>query len=413
MRKRTRAVAVALAAILVTPLPARADTVLDWNATALAAAATQNPFNQARIIAATQLAVFEAVNAIEGGYHPYFGTVVAPAGASSSAAAVTAAHGVLKHFLPGSAAMLDAARVASLAAIPEGSAKAGGIATGEAAAAAMIAARLNDGSSPPAFHSPTSTDAGVWQLTPNCSAAGGAFASWGNLKPFGIENVADFWAPDPPAVTSNLYAKDFAEVKRVGRKVSADRPQDRTDVARFYAGSSPGYIMNLAARQLSVRQGHSIAYNARAFALINMAMSDAFVASFGTKYHYLYWRPETAIHNAALDGNDKTEAEENWEPLITAPCFPGYTSNHAAGSNAGAEMLRRLYGASGHAITITNANFPTLVFQYSQLKQITDDIDDARVYGGIHFRFDQVAGASMAHKVATAVYHGNLQPIDQ
>jgi hypothetical protein len=399
------------ALLLCVPLSARADTVLDWNALALTATGTQNPFAQARILAITQLAVFEAVNTIEGGYEPYLGTLVAPAGASSSAAAITAAHGVLKFYLPASAAMLDAARASSLAAIPDNPSKAGGITTGEAAEAAMIAARLNDGSAPPEFGLPASTDPGVWQLTPGCPAGGGIFFQWRNVKPFGIATAADFLASPPPALTSNEHAKGLDEVKRVGAKNSTERPQDRSDVARFYASSSPGYVMNMAARQIAAAQGRSIAHNARAFALINMAISDSFVASFTTKYHYNFWRPETAIHGADLDGNRKTEADLTWEPLIVAPCFPGYVSNHASGSSGGAEVLRRLYGAGGHVIAITNPNFPTLSFQYSEFKQIIADIDDARVYGGIHFRFDQEGGARLGREVATAVYRGNLRSV--
>jgi hypothetical protein len=406
MMKILRTVVVT-AALLSTATIVKADVVLDWNAIAIAATGG-NPFNQARILAITQLAVFEAVNAIEGGYQPYLGTVVAPAGASADAAAIAAAHAVLKNYAPGAAAMLDAARTASLAAIPDGSAKAGGIATGEAAAAAMIAARVNDGSAPPTFYLPTSADPYQWQLTPGCSAAGGVFLNWRNVTPFGIADAAEFRADPPPALTSNAYAKALNEVKRVGSKTSTERPQDRTDVATFYAGSSPAYVMNMVARQLAAADGDSLAENARAFALINMAISDSAVASFGTKYHYTTWRPETAIHFADLDDNPKTDADPSWTPLIVAPCFPGYTSNHASLSNGGAEVIRRLYGAGGHLITISNPNFPALVFHYSELKQITADIDDARVFGGIHFRFDQDAGGDLGRAVGTAVYKNNL-----
>jgi hypothetical protein len=411
MMKLLRTVA-ATAALVVSAAAAHADPVLDWNAIAVATAAS-NPFNQARILAATQLAVFEAVNTIQGGYEPYLGTIVAPAGASAEAAAIAAAHDVLKFYVPASAAALDAARAASLSAIPDGTAKAGGIATGEAAAAAIIAARFNDGATPAEFYLPLSTDPYQWQLTAGCTALGGAFYNWRNVTPFGISDPSEFRADPPPALTSNEYTKAFEEVKRVGRNTSADRPQDRTDVARFYAASSPAYVLNMAAREISAAQGRSLADNARAFALINMAISDAAVASFGTKYHYTRWRPETAIHNADVDGNSNTDADATWAPLIVAPCFPSYTSNHAGLSNAGAEVLRRLYGAGGHAITITNPAFPALTYHYSELKQITDDIDDARVYGGIHFRFDQDAGGVLGRAVGTSVYKKNLGKIDQ
>jgi hypothetical protein len=399
------------ALLVCSPPLAQADTVRDWNAIAIAATAGQSPFAQARIMAITQLAVFEAVNTIDPRYEPYLGTIVAPAGASIDAAVIAAAYGVLINYVPGSAAILDPARASSLAAIPAGAAKDAGITTGEAAAAAMILARVGDGTTPAEFSVPASTDPAVWQLTPSCTAGAGVFLQWRNLIPFGIAHAADFRAAPPPELTSNQYAKDFDEVKRVGSKTSTERPQDRSDVARFYAGSSPAYVMNLAARQLAAAQGRSLSHSARAFALINMAISDSFIASFDTKYHYNLWRPETAIHGAEVDGNDKTEADVVWEPYILTPCFPSYVSNHASGSYGGAEVLRRLYGAGGHSITITNTNFPTLAYQYSELRQITADIDDARVFGGIHFRFDQEGGARLGREVGTAVYKGNLRPL--
>lgn len=400
------------ALLLCSPPLAKADTVRDWNAIAIAATGGQSPFAQARIMAITQLAVFEAVNTIEPRYEPYLGTLVAPAGASIDAAVITAAHDALKFYLPTNT-MIDDARTSALSLIPDGPAKAGGITVGAAAAVAMTTARLNDGSAPPEFSVPASTDPGVWQLTPSCVAGGGLFLQWRNVKPFGIENAADFIASPPPALDSNQYAKDFNEVKRVGRKTSTERPQDRSNVALFYAGSSPAYVMNLAARQVSAEQGRSLFHNARAFALINMAISDSFVASFATKYHYNFWRPETAIRGGDVDGNRKTEADATWEPFVLTPCFPSYGSNHASGSYSGAEVLRRLYGAGGHSITMTNPNFPTLVFEYSEFKQITADIDDARVYGGIHFRFDQEAGARIGREVATAVWQGNLRRVHE
>ena len=407
MMRILRTIVVA-AALLASAAVAHADTVLDWNAIA-ASLATGSPFNQARVLATTQLAVFEAVNAIEKNYEPYLGTVVAPAGASADAAAIAAAHDVLTFYVPGSAAMLLAARTASLAAIPDGPAKAGGIATGEAAAAAMLANRFNDGATPAESYLPSSNDPYQWQLTAGCPPSGGVLYNWRNLKTFGIASAEEFRAPAPPALNTPQYARDFEEVKRVGRNTSADRPQDRTDVARFYAATAPATIFNMAARQIAAARGDSLSQNARALALINMAISDAAVASFGTKYHYNTWRPETAIHNADVDGNARTDAEPGWQPLIVAPCFPSYTSNHASLSNGGAEALRRLYGEGGHAITISNPALPALVYHYTEFKQILRDISDARVYGGIHFRYDQDFGERLGRAVATAVYKGNLR----
>jgi hypothetical protein len=388
---------------------ARADVVLEWNAIAVAATAG-NPFTQARFLAITQLAVFEAVNAVTGQYEPYLGIDPAP-GASAEAAAIAAAHGVLKNYFPGNAT-LDTARADSLAAIPDGPAKAEGIAVGEAAAAAMIALRAGDGALPPpaGIEAAGPEDPGVWQRTPSCPAGGGVFASWGGVTPFGVRSIDDFLLEPPPALTSNRFAKDYDEVKRVGSVDSVERPPDRADVALFYAPSSPGLVFNSAARQLSVARGDSLSENARNLALVNMAMTDALVASFMNKYYYDFWRPETAIRAGDTDGNDKTEPDATYEPFIVTPCFPSYPSNHASGSGAGAEILRRIYGAGGHALTIENPAVPGIVFHYSELKQITDNIDDARVYGGIHFRFDQEAGGRLARKVANYVYKYNLRP---
>jgi PAP2 superfamily protein len=400
--------ALILGCVLFSPIVAAADVVLDWNAIAVTTVNSQNPFAQARFMAITQLAVFEAVNAVTGEYDPYLGTVVAPVGASADAAAAAAAHAVLLNYFPGSATALNAALATSLAGVPDGTAKTNGIATGVAAAAAMIVLRANDGSAPPAFFVPGPLAPGEWQPTPTCTSSGGAFFHWQNVTPFGISSVADFLPEPPPALTSNTYGKDYVEVKAVGSTTSAERPQDRTLVAQFYAGASPSFVFNSAARQIATVKGSSASENAQTLALVNMAISDSLVASFFTKYHYTFWRPETAIHAGDVDENSKTTPDATYAPLIPTPCFPSYPSNHAAGSNAGAEILRRIYGAAGHAITLVHP-VSGVTLSYTSFEQITDDVDDARVYGGIHFRFDQEVGGDLGREIATAVYKHNLQ----
>ena len=227
------------------------------------------------------------------------------------------------------------------------------------------------------------------------------------MTPFGIERAIDFLLPPPPDLTSNRYAKDLNEVKRVGMNSA---PHELGDVAIFYANSSPSFLFNSSARQLAAALGGSISHSARSLALMNMAITDALVASFLNKYYYDFWRPETAIPMAAIDGNDNT-APGPFQPYIATPCFPGYPSNHASGSSAGAEILRRVYGAAGHSIVLQNPAVPGVVFRYRQLKQITDDVDDARVYGGIHFRFDQEEGSRLGRAVATEVYKNNLRAV--
>lgn len=410
--------AAVLAIALTRPTTTRADVVLDWNALAVntLVAQGQSPFAQARYMAITQLAVFEAVNSITEEYEPYLGTVTSPAGASPEAAAIAAAYTVLKQYFP-AAAGLDTAYASALAVIPDGPGKTGGVTTGIAAASQMIARRVGDGAAPPAFYLPQSANVGVWQLTPSCPVAGGINFQWQNVTPFGIPATpgnpawSEAFRPGPPPdVTSSQYAKDFAEVQAVGSQASSARPADRSLVARFYASASPAAVFNAVARQLATARGDSLSQNAHTLALLNMASSDALVASFATKYHYLLWRPETAIRAGATDGNDKTDGDASYMPFILTPCFPSYPSNHASGSNSAAEILRRTYGASGHAIALTNPALAGVTLTYHSLKQITDDVDDARVYGGIHFRFDQDAGGRMGRDIATYVYKHNLAP---
>jgi PAP2 superfamily len=210
---------------------------------------------------------------------------------------------------------------------------------------------------------------------------------------------------------SEKYAKAYNEVMTVGSIDSTQRPPDRANVALFYAASSPTQVFNQAARQVAQQQGRSLSENARAFALINMATNDSLVASFFNKYHYNFWRPETAIRAGDTDGNPRTIADPSFMPFVTTPCFPSYPSNHGSAGNGAAEVMRRLYGEAGHTITLSNRAVPTIVLQYTSFKQITDDISDARVYGGIHFRTDQVAGEHLGKAVGRAVYKSNLRPV--
>ena len=410
--------AAVLAAVTLGPATARADdVVLRWNEIAARTATATNPFNQARIGATVQLSVFEAVNAITGEYEPYLDPAIeAPPGASLEAAVVIAAHKTLVTYFPLAAPALDAARDVDLAAIPDGQEKTDGIAVGLAAATAMIARRAADGSSPPAFFTPTSSAPGDYRLTTGCAA--GVFLHWPNVTPFGIATPGDFLLPPPPQLGSNRYRKDYEEVQWVGAATSTARPEDRTEVVRLYGATSPSFALSMATRQIAAAKGTSVAENARALALLHMSINDSLVASFMNKYHYILWRPETGIRNGELDGDDRTDADPAFTPLIPTPCFPSYPSNHASGTAAGLEVLRRLFGAAGHDITIEN-NVPALgalpaTFisrQYSQLGAIAADVDDARVYGGIHWRFDQTAGNTLGRAVATEVVKNNLRPV--
>jgi PAP2 superfamily len=394
---------------------AKADVVLDWNVIAVNTAVTngQNPFAQARSAAIVQLAVFESVNAITGEYHPYLGTIVAPPGACPEAAAIQAAYRVLSTYFPMSAPTLDAERANSLASITDGQAKTDGIATGEAAALAMIALRANDGSSPPQFKIPGPPVPGEWQATPSCPIVNGVAVGiayqWQNITPFGISSVREYLLDPPPLLTSHEYAKTYNEVMTVGGIDSTERPPDRANVALFYAAASPTQVFNQAVQQVAQERWHSLTENARALALMNMATNDSLVAAFFNKYRYNFWRPETAIHGGATDGNPKTDPDPSFVPFVVTPCFPSYPSNHGSAANSAAEILRRIYGEGGHFMTLSNPTVPDIVLQYTMFRQITDDISDARVYGGIHFRTDQAAGERLGDAIGKAVYKNNLR----
>jgi hypothetical protein len=394
--------------LLFNPPLARADAVLYWNAIATSLPAP-NGFEGARRLAIVQLAVFEAVNAVTGEYEPYLphGTVPPNPYASPEAAAVQAAYDVLKTFHP-STTTLDTSLVSSLGLIPNDAAKDAGIVIGHAAATAVLDSRTNDGSEATEPYYPSSATAGEYQLTNGCAA--GAFFLWGKVKPFGIQNASDYILPPPPALDSVEYANDYLEVKTVGN-TDVDptiRPQDRVDVVNLYAVTGAPYVFSSAARQISVVQQRSLSHNARTLAVMAMAINDSYIVSFATKYTYRLWRPVTAIH--------VTEPNYPFQPFIFTPCFPSYPANHSSGSRAGAEVLKRAYGEAKHAITITNPLVPSIAgitLHYESFNQICDDVDDARVYGGIHFRFDVDGGNRLGRAVATYINKNLLRPVGQ
>jgi hypothetical protein len=387
----------------------QADVVLEWNDIMQTTLVGQSPVNETRLAAITQLAVFEAVNAITGQYDPYLGTVRAPRSASAEAAAIAAAHGVLWNYVLERRGDLDAARAKSLAGIADGPAKTEGITVGEAAAEAMIELRADDGSSPARSYLPDSAKAGEWQLTSGCQPTGGVALNWGEVTPFGIPNVRWFRAGPPPRLSGRRYATDFNELKRVGGKFSTDRPQDRADVASFYAAVLAVRTWNPVATQVALAQRRSLSENARALALLNMALSDALVAVFDSKYRDPFWRPETAIPAGDRDGNRGTRTDPNYVPFVVTPCHPSYPSAHASAGYAARAVLERVFGRSGHFIVLSSPAVPGVSLEYRRFDQITSDIDDARIYGGIHFRFDQEAGARQGTSIGRYIVRRNLR----
>lgn len=368
-----------------------------------------DPMTQVRAAAITQLAVFEAVNSIVGGYEPYVEKIPASPAASPDAAAIGAAHHALVRLFPDREPTLNGFRDDSLAAIPAGPARDDGVAVGIAAAEALIALRANDGHGATVPFTPGGGP-GEWQPTPPAHAAAVGVA-WGRITPFGISAAARFRPPPPPSLRSLRFAQDYIEVKRVGAVDSTARPPDRADVARFYAVALGVECYHQGARQVSAVQGQSLIENARIFALLSMAVCDSLITSMASKYHYRFWRPVTAIHSGDTDRNRLTRPDPDFLPLIATPAFPSYPSNHATMAGAARLVLDRMYGPRGHSITLATPKLPSVTMHYQAWRQIADDIDDARIYGGIHFRFDHEEGTRTGRRIGQDILRHELRPV--
>ena len=406
---RARRSAVLASLLLVIASGARADVVTDWNSVlGDVVADLPNPAVAARTAVITQVAVFEAVNSIVGDYEPYRYRIKASPGASPDAAAIAAAHAVLVKLHPEKTAQIDAQREKSLAAIPEGPDKAGGIAVGVATAAAIIAQRAHDGFDAVIPYAPGMRPGDYQATPPDFTPA--FMPGLGEVDTFVIRHGRQFRSAPPPDLRSMEYARDYEEVKRVGAVNSAERSEDLALRARFYAVTEADRIYYPAARQVASVQGKTLSENARLFALLSMAIWDGIVACFETKYRFALWRPVTAIRAAQTDRNPKTQPDSNWEALVFTPPFPAYPSGHASFGGAARAVLEEEFGADGHDIALMNPAMPGVVLHYTAFKQITDDIDAARIFGGVHFRFDQEAGALLGKRVGEYILRHALRP---
>jgi hypothetical protein len=383
--------------------------VVDWNEIVMSAVGAETGVEQVRIAAIAHLAMFEAANAVVGGYEPYLKSTVRTPHASARAAAAAAAHGALARLVPEQKVQLDAELARTLKGIPEGHAKQMGVALGDEIAESMVRHRDDDGAEPPEVFVPSNSAPGQWQMTPSCQGKGGLFLHWRDLEPFGLARGNQFRGDAPPRLTSRRFARDVKEVRTVGAAESDERPRDREEVARFYALVQSQHVWNPVARQIALARDLSMSEAARLFALLNMAMNDALIAVMDAKYHYTLWRPETAIRAADTDGNPATEPDTSFAPFLVTPCHPSYPSAHASSSYAASEILERLHGQGRHAIELATPLLPGVELRYSRLEQITHDIDDARVFGGMHYRFDQQAGARQGRRVGQYVFAHHLR----
>jgi hypothetical protein len=373
------------------------DQVLAWNIHAsneLIGVKAQAPVVAVLHLAMVHGAVYDAVNAIDGGYEPYLGAPQAEDTYSQDAAAAAAAYRVLLSLLPDRETQLTGYYTASLALIPDGEAEDGGVAVGEAAASAMIAARTGDGRfGDPLFSEGTA--AGQWR---RLSPTGNNFKWVGDVDPFLIPAASEFATSGPLPLTSAEYAAEFDQVKTLGRATGSTRTQDQTDIALFW-GDHAVAMWTRIFRQLAMSQGLSTEENARFFAMLYLTGSDAVIACLRDKEAKSFWRPTTAIREAADDDNPATVPDPTWTSLLANPPYSDHPSSHNCYSSATVQTLRDFFGTNSMSFSATHATLG-ITRTYSRFSEAITEIRLARVYGGLHFMTADAQGATLGRKVA-------------
>jgi len=364
--------------------PARADAVIDWNtrANALLAEAKMGTPPAVRVMAVVQTAVLQAVEAAQR------------TGAASADAAVAAAtRGVLLRMTPALEAPVNAAYQSALAGVADNAARAAGIEAGEKAAAAVLAARADDGAATPERYRPNAVP-GAYVPT-----AAAAAPQWGQRKPWLLARADQFRPGPPPPLNSAAWARDYNEVKAVGSRASTVRTPEQTEIARFWEYSLPSIYMNVA-RPVAAMPGRDLRRNARLYAALAQGMDDALIAVLEAKYHYNFWRPVTAIRNGDQDGNDATERDAGWASLIDSPLHPEYPSAHAILAGTVGTLLRAELGnARLPELSTTSGTLKGVTRRWSRVDDFMQEVVDARVYEGIHYRFSTEAGLQMGKQV--------------
>jgi PAP2 superfamily len=433
---RTLLTGLLVVGLLVTarPLPAAANEVLTWNETALKAldAGGQRSVLIPRALAMVQGAVHDALNAITPRYAAYYFEGPRDPGASPEAAVAAAAHTVLVGVIPSfgtpaqkvaALAIVEEAYLASLGRVSDAAAKTKGVAVGRAAGAAMLALRQDDGATKDAPYTP-GTGPGKWRPTPNPDPpnppiadkalapgyAPSSFPGWGNVTPFTLLSAAQFWLPGPPALTSEAYARDYNEIKRVGGQQSEARTPEQTEIARFWFEGPPAW--SRVARTVAQVRSLDAWDSARLLALTHLAMSDSYVAGFKIRYVYDLWRPVTAIREGDTDGNDATAGDPTWNSLQNTPNVSDYPSTQSTFSGAAAAALTGVLGTDQVAFSVTSGPpFKDITRSFTSVSQAARESADSRVYAGIHFRSACEDGLVLGHKIGERAVAMYLQPV--
>jgi len=383
---------------------ARANVITDWDEKALAVVAPMPPYNAQRLIGMVHLAMFDAVNSIERRYRPYLVELKAEPTTSKEAAAAAAAATILATLDPKTASDMKTALATYLASIPDGKDKLNGVELGEAVAVRIFGARANDGSEEPDAYRPRTTP-GVYVPTSITAAS-----MWPNMKPFAMIKGSQF-RPDPPiALNSNEWAADFNELKDYGGKTSTKRSAQQTEIARFWLMTGPRAYHPLV-RELVTTKGMSVVDSARFMALVTVGLNDALIAVFDAKYHYNFWRPITAIRNGDIDENPATDREATWQPIDNTPMHPEYPCAHCILSGSVAGVVKAVLGGEDiPEVAMTSTTAPGVTHRWTNLTAFTEEVANARIWAGFHYRFSTRVGTNMGHQIGEYVVKNVMQP---
>jgi len=394
-----------LVVLLALHRPVAADVVSDWNEKVISFTIARGwgPASD-RLLAMTHLAMFDAVNAVERGYRPYLMNFVVTAPTSKEAAAASAAANVLAGVDPSAAKEAKVALAAYLADIPDGVPKQNGIALGEVVAAKMLALRADDGAQAPDTYRPR-TSPGVYVPTAPVVAP-----QWPGVKPFALKSADQVRPGPPPALTSKAWADDYNEIKELGSRNSVKRSARQTEDARFWL-TTDGRVYYPVIKQVASKRNLSLLDSARLFALAVVARTDAGIAVFDAKYHYNFWRPVTAIRNGDIDDNPATERDPAWLPIDVTPAHPEYPCAHCIQSGAATAVIAALLGTTDiPEIALTSLTAPGVTHRWTNLKAFTEEVANARIWAGFHYRFSTRVGTDMGRQIGEFVAKSVMQP---
>jgi hypothetical protein len=354
-------------------------------------------------------AIYDAVDAIDGGHALYrVATPSVSPQASKEAAAATAAHDVISTLYPSFQSQFDAQLQQALSEIPASKNKDDGISIGKIVAVQIVALRVHDADDrTPAPYVP-SGEPGNYQLTPP-NFAPAQFTQWAKIAPWALSSASQFRPGPPPALTSDDYTKVYDEVKSIGFIDSTTRTEEQTVIAKFWNGHIQNY-WNEITQTAALSHQLNLVDSARLFALVNLSLADSVIAFYDAKYVYQFWRPVTAIREAADDGNRSTDPDPNWLPLNTktAP-DPSYPGAHSAISFAAAEVLRSFFGDQ-FDFSVTSEVLPDVVLNFHSFSTAAEEAGLSRIYAGQHFRSDHVAGRALGSNIGNLVFKSLLLP---